>query len=504
MKSHSETGGFFDLERVSRSLLTNQLVYNNHMRKKGEVEHHDAVLRMIEHFTKPKSGLLVSKNATFNGLSAKFKHDKKRFTINFQYDIFSKKVKDLGFGKYHKGIQIRFNETTYNLERVFIGRIATPMVTATVDRIHSKGFSEKRSYYYRLVIPLEEELNFHFQIEETHFSTDLGYRSRTGTSANINGEAISVRCVHNKKNEHFFVIDSSIKQSCNEFAEKAHAVKMAMGYMSGYLPGNQGFFFAYSQKEMEIPIHFRCVGLSDSIRSTYNPVYSNPYGYLSQNKSQAKKYYPLLRPVFIREFSGLCEKIHGSLEFASALLLILESSVASLLFMPGGYAIALETISDLVIGNNKLKLAPIKDKQLSRKIRTLFLEVLEQNCTSIAASDRATLKIRIEQLNQITNKARLRAPFELLGITLDEEDLRVLETRNNFLHGRVPDLTDAGVKRSTDRINKDLYYCSMRFYTLLNMIILKWVGYDNRVVNYPKIQEMFTQIRLKEEPFRQV
>jgi hypothetical protein len=43
------------------------------------------------------------------------------------------------------------------------------------------------------------------------------------------------------------------------------------------------------------------------------------------------------------------------------------------------------------------------------------------------------------------------------------------------------------------------------FYTLLSMIILKWIGYDNRVVNYPKIHEGFTEIRLKEEEaFRQV
>lgn len=85
-----------------------------------------------------------------------------------------------------------------------------------------------------------------------------------------------------------------------------------------------------------------------------------------------------------------------------------------------------------------------------------------------------------------------------------DEDLKILETRNEFLHGRVPDLTNAGAKRSTDRINKDLYYCSMRFYTLLNMIILKWIGYDNKVVNYPKVHEGFIQIHLEEEPFRQV
>ena len=85
-----------------------------------------------------------------------------------------------------------------------------------------------------------------------------------------------------------------------------------------------------------------------------------------------------------------------------------------------------------------------------------------------------------------------------------EHDLKILEARNDFLHGRVPDITDAGKDRSLDRRRKDLYYTSIRFYTLLNMLILKWVGYDNRVINYPKLNEAFTEIKLKEEPYRQV
>lgn len=474
------------------------------MKKKVEIKHHKALLEIIEHFKKPKSGKLISKKGIFNNRKAKFNPHKKEFTIEFQYNISSKNRKDLNVGEYHKGIQIQFGETIYNLENVFLGNHAPPKVTGSIDRIHTIGFSKKAKYYYQLIIPLEKQLDFHFNIGETHFTTDLGYHSRTGTTAIINGEPIQACCIHNDKKEYFLAIDSTEKQTFDEFAEKAHAVKIGMGYLSGYCAGNQGFFFAYTKKDRKQPKHFRCVALRDSIRSGYSPIYSNAYGYLHHNRSLAEKYYPLLRPVSLNEFSLLCEKIHNSLDFSSTLMLILESSVSSLLFMPGGYAIALETISDLVIGNTKLKLAPIKDKAVSRKIRKEFLVVLNRNSETLAASDLDTVKKRIDQFNQTTNKARLRAPFDLLNITLLDEDLKILETRNDFLHGRVPELTNAGAKRSTDKINKDLYYCSMRFYTLLNMIILKWMGYDNRVVNYPKIHEGFTQIRLEEEPFRQV
>lgn len=471
--------------------------------KKDEIKYHKVLLEIIEQFKKPKLGKLISKNEAFNGLNAKFKSHKKEFNIEFHNDIFSKNRKNINIGEYHKGIQIQFGETIYNLESVFLGTYSPPRIIGSIDRIHTVGYSEKNKYYYQLIVPLEKELKFHYNIEQTRFATDLGYRSRTGTTAMINGEQIQACCIHNDKKEYFLSIDSPVKQTFEEFGEKANTLKIGIAYLSGYYAGNQGFFFAYTKKDKQLPKHFRCVAFRDSVRSGYSPVHSNAYGYM-RNDPLAKKYYKLLRTVSLKEFSLLCERIHNSLDFSSMLMLMHESSVASLLFMPGGFAIALETISDLVIGNIKLKLAPIKDKTVCRKIRTELFEVLERNSEIISPSDLGTLKTRIDQLNQTTNKARLKAPFDLLKIELLDEDLKILETRNDFLHGRVPDLTKAGTKRSTERINKDLYYCSMRFYTLLNMIILKWIGYDNRVVNYPKVHEGFTGIRLAEEPFRQV
>jgi hypothetical protein len=474
------------------------------LKRKEEIKYHKALLHTIEQFKKPKSGKIISRNEIFSGKSARFKPNKKEFSIEFQYNIFSDTRKNLDVGDYYQDIQIKLENSVYNLESVFLGNHAPQTVTGIVSRIHTIGYSEKKKYYYCLIIPLEKELNFHYQIAETHFTTDLGYHSLSGTTAIINSVSIQACCIHNDKNEYFLAIDSIVKQNFDEFAKKAHAIKIGIGYMSGFCAGNQGYFFANSNIANKQFAHFRYVALRDPIKSPYSPIYSNAYGYLNHNRSLVKKYYQLLRPVSLNEFSILCEKVHNSLEFSSTIMLILESSIASLLFMPGGYAIALETLSDLIISSSKLKLAPIKDKPISRKIRKEMLEVLNNNSLTILPDDLSTLHKRVDNLNQTTNKARLRAPFELLSIEINDNDLTILETRNDFLHGRVPDLTRVGANRSTERINKDLFYCSMKFYTLLNMIILKWIGYDNRIVNYPKIHEGYTQISLNEEPFRQV
>ena len=107
-------------------------------------------------------------------------------------------------------------------------------------------------------------------------------------------------------------------------------------------------------------------------------------------------------------------------------------------------------------------------------------------------------------MNAPTNKSKLRAPFDHLKIPLLPEDLVILDTRNDFLHGRAPDLTNEGENRTTERLNSDLYYSALRLSTLLSMLILKWVGYDNYVLNYPKINEASTGISIDEEPYRKV
>lgn len=468
-----------------------------------EIKYHSKLLDIIENFKKPKWGLLISKNSIFNNNKAYFRPKSKGFEIKFQYDLFSKSKKRIDLGHYYKKVQIQFGNSFYELESTFCGTISPPHVTGSIDRIRTKGFSENQKYYYQLVIPLEKEIKFHFNIKRIDYYSDLGYHSICSTIATLEGEQFQACCIHNKKKDFFLVIDSKNKHTFEEFLDKATAVKTGIGYLTGYYAGNQAYFFAHTTLKKKEPKHFRCLPFRDSINSIYSPIYSNAYAYLT-NKQQAESYALILRPVSLVEFSTLCKLIYESIDFSSIILLILESSVASFLFMPGGFAIALEAISDLIIGDKKLKLTPIKNKELNRVIRREILSVIEKYKTSILPEDWLTLNNRINQLNQITNKARLKAPFDLLNIKLLDEDLRILETRNDFLHGRIPDLTNAGIGRPTDRINQDIYYASMRLYTLLNMLILKWVGYDNRVVNYPKIHEDYTEIILKEEPYRQV
>ena len=457
------------------------------------------LFELVNDFLTPKRGKLIKQRSILNGLEASIEPSgKKAFSISFNCDRHIKKgKKQLDVGQHYKKVEIQFDNQSYILIDLLLRTHSHPRFTGQTGLLYTKGYSLKRKFYYRLMIPLKKKLE---------------HRDILGTqSGTINNDTLNFSIIQRDKEkyfllkeEYFLLIESNLKQSHDEFSEKAFALVNALGYLTGHLAGNQGYFFAYTRKNMEAPEHIYHRELRDTITSSYAPLTSNAYSYLHHNQKLAKKYCDtkVLRTVNQDEFSLLCQRLHGSVKLTTAIILLLEASVASLLFMPGGYAIVLETLADIIKPEKTVKVAPM-NTQLSKNVRHECLKVIKKHVDK-HSDNYEVLKYRINQLNQPTNKAKLRIPFDYLNIDLLEHDLKILEARNDFLHGRVPDITDAGKDRSLDRRHKDLYYTSIRFYTLLNMLILKWVGYDNRVINYPKLNEAFTEIKLKEEPYRQV
>ena len=246
--------------------------------------------------------------------------------------------------------------------------------------------------------------------------------------------------------------------------------------------------------------------LRDEIKTLMNPINANPYAWLSDYEKASEKYYKFkkIRLLKIDEFSFLCNKLLTNDDFMSTILLIIESTKASLIFRPSGYSIALETLSDIIIEEEKEKIAPINSKQDSKEFRKDLIAVLETHCIKESFIDSNTLRVRIENINQITNLESLKKPFSILNVDLLEEDLKIIKSRNDFLHGRIPDFKKQGVNRSIELKDSDLYYASVRLYTLLNILIFKMIGFDNYVLNFPKIFEKSTKYKVKEDFYRKV
>jgi hypothetical protein len=87
----------------------------------------------------------------------------------------------------------------------------------------------------------------------------------------------------------------------------------------------------------------------------------------------------------------------------------------------------------------------------------------------------------------------------MLGFILNEDDVNVIERRNDLLHGRLSlDETDI------DKADRELYLIATKLYTLINVLILKQIGYSGYIVNWPVYNKHVHKKKLKEEVFRQI
>jgi len=435
------------------------------------------------------------------GVKARLRRNGKQFLINWtnpgrpaEASASLEQYRDLDFS--FKGHTLRLEQV--RVDTFFLGH-ARVKSTTEVDFFHTAGFRKTAAYYYRLIVPLEKKMDIHFQLARRIFVNDFGISSSEGTQATISGDILQVCLFQDDKKKHYLVIESKLKQPFEDFSNKVHAVINGLGFLTGHLAGNAGWYFAYVKNDLQTAAHFYHCPMRDSIHGFYTPVNTNPSAWV-HNRAEAKRLHDLkfLKPVSNEVFSNLCQQLHDSVTFSAAILLMLEASVASLVFMPGGYAIVLESLADYMSPEEKEDLAPMKPA-LSRKVRQRLTAVINEECAGISEANRKILLGKIVHINQVTNKSRLRAPFERMKIPLNEKDDELISTRNDFLHGRIPDLTESGEDRPDTRKNKDLYYASVRFYTLLSRLILAWVGYDNYVLNHAKIQELFTRIVLKED-----
>lgn len=471
-------------------------------RKLPRTLYHIDLVEFINNFQKVKKGKLINKFRKID-TEAEFEFKRKECYISFN---FSRYRKHIDVGTVLRKSTVYWDSKIINVENLFLGHTNVGYIEGSAQTMNSKGFKKNKNAYFRLIIPVEESHNFHFYIDHSSYANDYGIISSAHVRALIKENLMEAYYFDDKKGNHFFGVETTSKITYEEFADKAFAIKNAIGFLTGRTHGNYGYFFMYNNKNMKHHNEFKFSSFRDSMISTYTPSNSNPYSYARKAKSIAKKLHKnkTLRPVNFEEFSRLSEKLYTSGDFTAIVMLMMECGTASLLFRPGGYAIALESLSDLILDNEKLNLAPIKTKRTSQDFRKALNNVVDDFGDKIDTEGVLALRRKIEQINQTTNKARLKAPFDKLGIVLLEADLEVLETRNDFLHGRIPDFTKLGNDREDYIKNKDMYYASIRLYTLLNILILKWIGYDNYVLNFPKIHEEYCQIKLKEPFYRKV
>jgi hypothetical protein len=449
----------------------------------------------IKAFRSIKSGKLLANNDSLAHIEiiTNFEDDKREISFSHSTD----EVFDLGYEDFRNTTVILGNNE-YLIENLFIYSISPPNYKCDFQYCHTAGFEKTEKYFYNLVIPLSKEIRLHSYFFRDSFQNE-SYTSSNKVSAQINSSLIDACCIGDNNGDYFLILDANTPLEFIDFSKSAFALINTIAYVTGHLAGHVGYYFTYDSKEKEKPQHFYTVSLRSEIVSSYRPFTTNPYSY-ERDRKIAETYINKLKPLTQDQTTALASNIYINQKFEIALFLMLESSLASLIFMPGGFAIALETLTSLIIKESvrTKKQKPINPKA-AETIRTELNEIVNKHLEEIDPEHLSSVRKRIEHINQPTNTTKLTEAFSILGIELSKKDLDVIGSRNSFLHGRLPKILTKSSDRSQRDINNDLYYASLRFYTLLNMLILKWIGYDGYVVNYPKQQEKYLSLDLNDE-----
>ena len=434
------------------------------------------------------------------------KKDTKGYELQFEKKTWND---ELGV---HKGITLKNGDLTLVSNRLFVNSISPPVLTATINEFCSENFNSTKNLFQRLIIPTKKKIDFIFNLESLPYVTvykniksHLGFaRIRLKID---NKTTIDVFHIHIKENgEYYLFIDSLNKCSAEIFEQYCFSILITLGFLSGQFIQDEGYFFSSHTKKYESIIQLKYSTFRNSIYSSYQPVYTNSYGFI-EDKIHAKRLYETINPISLSTFEKLTDLIYGNIQFRSVLLLIIESMNSSLMVMSTGLSVALEGLTSQICEENEKTLAPIKSKAIAKKVRSELNSTIlpykgykDSNGNIVIDDDGfEILTKKINDINQLTNAAKLTKPFSVLGLNISDYDKKIISHRNDFLHGRLNLTVDSKTHPDYDNIDKKVFHISLKLYTLNCMLILKNVGHIGKILNYPKIHDSFCRIGISED-----
>jgi len=403
---------------------------------------------------------------------------------------------------------ITHGDLKINIPLLWINEQKLGQIKGVIPSFHFEDFNVEEQKFQRLALPISKKPNFVFSVENIviEYQNKLKIDSREATEIKVDGISFRLYVVMDNitklSKRDYLVLESKTKMSHTQFSEYCFSILICFGYVSGDFVNDNGYFFQYSSDLMVDVIGLSYSKMRGSIKCKYVPIYSNPYGYI-HDPQKSEGYKEKIRNLTINEFSKLCQYCHSNDEIKSVILLLIEVQDQSLVSGPGTLSIALEAITNEICNKNKSSITPIKSKEVSTSLRKELLEVLKKYDDKIDKEGLKIISSKIQQINQSTNRDKLLIPFKVLNIPIYSTDIEAIDQRNAFLHGRSPMLKN-NEPESIDEEDKTRFYLFLKLYVLVSAIVMKYIGFDNLIVNYPKIFEKETGIILDEEYYRQI
>lgn len=310
------------------------------------------------------------------------------------------------------------------------------------------------------------------------------------------------------KGDNYLIIDCEELIDFEIFSNQTYAACVALGFFTCKFFQNECWYIESSEKDFVEIKNVSYSVLRKSIKSNYNPIYENPKGYARHKKlpDSIPRELTLIEPAI---FSKLCTEIIEDDKLLGALIIFMEAHNCSVYLRGAGYSVTLETLTQLItdkhagfkpIVNDKLAREFTKEvKDVLEKYKARINDLVENPKNELVESVRI-LEAKIDGLNYPTNKDKLSIPFKIYKIDIidgSDED-KAISHRNSFLHGN-------NLKKSKKEYldGYEVWGVTLHLVTLLNKLILKYIGYEGYVINHaefhlnkeePNYEILFTKI----------
>jgi len=270
--------------------------------------------------------------------------------------------------------------------------------------------------------------------------------------------------------------------------------------ITGYVPRNEGYYFSYTNNNFEDTKEFAYTNdFIDTYDVSYKPINNNLfYSFMpkkisdkerSEFKKNAKENLFLISDSV---FSNLCNLNIDNKKIARVTELIMEANQASLESQGIVYSVILEILTSYIVTKNENKLIPIKNKSEAKELRKKLHNIAKNY---IEDYEKTPIYKRINNINSPTNMDKLLKPFEILNIPLTDNDKKIINNRNDFLHGN--DFIKGD--ELLEFFNNHFYInCKLNF--LVYALLLKIIGHHGKIVNMVKIY-LENDKRVKDEDY---
>ncbi len=278
----------------------------------------------------------------------------------------------------------------------------------------------------------------------------------------------------------FLLIDADKELPYEFFRQTADSILLAFGVLSGtHILGDYYYHRSHMQdNKFEEFIYYRFAG---GTKEFPMPLVS-PRSYSAYMSSLGLEADPQSSAVSTTFFGKFAQTLSEKEAFSRSCKLVIAGYHAQLLLCAGMYSIALETLTQLIYEENSQKFKLIKDPDMISSIQDPCLEIINRFKTEIITpeGDDTVYKIieaRIKQINEPSNSTKLSASFDFLQIPLSKEEKRILNSRNDFLHGKSP-------VSGHDFDNNKLKYFVAGLHILIVKLLFRYCGYRGHLIDY--------------------